>query len=315
MANQFRNYLLTVNNPTQTDDEFFDYLKSLNHIKYFAFQREQGKEKATPHFQLYIEFEVGKTFNTMKTNFPTAHIEQRKGSKQQARNYCLKDDGTRVGNPQEWGTFAEERERTDLTDIIELIHSGANDIEIQTLFPSQYFRYYKNIQHLRQQHLEEKYKTVFRKLETTYIYGSAGIGKTRFVMEKHGYENVFRITSYERGMFDAYKGQDILCFEEFRSSLKIEEMLNYLDGYPLQLPCRYNDKTACFTKIYIVTNIPITEQYKKIQLEQPATWEAFLRRIHNVIDFDKNNKDNNQNPTPKQIVMDSLILDDDELPF
>jgi len=310
MANQFRNYLLTINNPTQTDDEFFDYLKGLKHIKYFAFQREQGKEKATPHFQLYIEFNVGKTFNTMKTNFPTAHIEQRKGSKQQARDYCLKDDGTRVGNPHEWGTFAEERERTDLTDIIELIHQGATDLEIQMLFPSQYFRYYKNIQYLRQLFLEEKYKTVFRNLEVVYIHGSAGIGKTRFVMEKHGYENVFRITSYERGMFDAYKGQAVICFEEFRSSLKIEEMLNYLDGYPLQLPCRYNDKTACFTTIYIVTNIVFNEQYKKIQIEQPATWGAFSRRVHKIIDFDKNKTN-----TPQQIQMQLVEVDPDELPF
>jgi len=310
MANQFRNYVLTINNPVQTDDEFFDYLKSLKHIKYFAFQREQGKEKSTPHFQLYIEFNVGKTFNTMKTNFPTAHIEQRKGSKQQARDYCLKDDGTRLGNPYEWGTFAEERERTDLTDIIELIHSGASDLEVQTLFPSQYFRYYKNIQYLRQLFLEEKYKTVFRNLEVIYIHGSAGIGKTRFVMEKHGYENVFRITSYERGMFDAYKGQPVICFEEFRSSLKIEEMLNYLDGYPLQLPCRYNDKTACFTTVYIVTNIAFNEQYKNIQADQPATWGAFTRRIHKVIDFDKN-----KTITPQQMQMQLIEADPDELPF
>jgi len=80
MANQFRNYILTINNPTLSDDEFFDYLKSLNHIKYFIFQREKGKEKETPHFQLYLEFTLGKTFNTMKEYFPTAHIQQRNSS-------------------------------------------------------------------------------------------------------------------------------------------------------------------------------------------------------------------------------------------
>ena len=35
--------------------------------------------------------------------------------------------------------------------------------------------------------------------------------------------------------FDTYKGQDILIFEEFHSNLKIQDMLNYLDGYPLDL--------------------------------------------------------------------------------
>jgi len=309
MANQFRNYILTINNPSQTDEEFAEYLKSLKHIKYYAFQREQGEKKATPHFQLYIEFNVGKTFPTMKEYFPTAHIEQRHGSKQQARDYCLKDDGTRIGTPYEYGEFAEERERTDLTDIIEMIHSGANDNEIKEVFPSQYFRYYKNIQFMRQQYLEDKFKNTFRILETTYIYGSAGIGKTKYVMEKYGYENVFRITNYERGMFDAYKGQDVIVFEEFRSSLKVEEMLNLLDGYPLQLPCRYNDKTACYTKVYIITNIPFNEQYKNIQTEQPKTWEAFKRRIHKITDFDKK-----ENTTPAQIEL-IPIENDDDMPF
>jgi len=287
MANQFRNYILTINNPTQTDEEFVEYLKGIEHLKYFVFQREKGEQKETPHFQLYIEFNMGKRFANMKELFPTAHIEQRRGTKDQARKYCMKDDATRVSGPHEYGVFAEERERTDLTDIIELIHAGATDSEIKQLFPSQFFRYYKNIQFMRQQYLEEKFKNTFRGLEVTYIHGSAGVGKTKFVMEKYGYENVFRITNYERGMFDAYKGQDVIIFEEFRSSLKVEEMLNLLDGYPLQLPCRYNDKTACYTKVYLITNIAFDEQYKNIQHEQPKTWQAFKRRVHNIIDFDK----------------------------
>ncbi len=90
MANQFRNYLLTVNNPVQTDEEFFDYLKTLRHIKYFVFQREQGNETGTQHFQLYIEFEVGKTFATMKEYFPTAHIESRKAVKRKPAIIAVK---------------------------------------------------------------------------------------------------------------------------------------------------------------------------------------------------------------------------------
>ncbi|MCL1901893.1 MAG: RNA helicase domain-containing protein [Firmicutes bacterium] len=127
-------------------------------------------------------------------------------------------------------------------------------------------------------------------------------------MEKYGYENVFRITNYERGMFDAYKGQDVIIFEEFRSSLKVEEMLNLLDGYPLQLPCRFQDKVACYTKAYLITNIQFNEQYKNIQLEQPKTWEAFKRRVHKIIDFDKT-----QTTTPAQ--MELIPIDDDDMPF
>ena len=57
-------------------------------------------------------------------------------------------------------------------------------------------------------------------------------------------------------------------------------MLNYLDGYPCELPCRYNNKLACFTKVYIITNIPFNQQYINIQAESKETWKAFCRRIH-----------------------------------
>ena len=103
-------------------------------------------------------------------------------------------------------------------------------------------------------------------------------------MEKYGYTNVFRITDYTHP-FDKYKGEDIIIFEEFRSSLKIQDMLNYLDGYPLELPCRYANKIACYTKVYIITNIELKEQYMSIQEVHRETWNAFLRRLHEIQKF------------------------------
>ena len=287
MANQFRNYILTVNNPTQSDKEFSEYLKTLPHIKYFIFQREKGEETGTQHYQAYLEFEVGKTFNTLKEYFPTAHIESRKGSKKQARDYCCKDDTRMDGHEiYEYGEYVESGERSDLNDITQMIESGATDREIQLAYPSQFFRYYKNIQQLRQVYLEAKFSDVFRHLEIIYIYGSTEKGKTRYVLEKYGYKNVYRVTAYDNSAFDNYNGQDIIVSEEFRSSFKIEDMLKYLEGYPLMLPSRYNNKVACYTKVYIITNWALSEQYKNIQREHPSTWQAFLRRIQTVYNFD-----------------------------
>ena len=291
MANQFRNYILTVNNPKETDEEFFNYLKSLEHLKYCIFQREKGEETGTEHFQVYIEFTIGKKFDVMKKNFPTAHIEMRQGSKTQARDYCSKAD-TRISTTvYEFGEFAEEKERTDLNDIIQLIENGASDMEIKDAFPSQYFRYSKHIQQYRQTYLEDKYKKVFRTLEVNYIFGSAGIGKTRYVMEKYGFENVYRVTDYILDPFYSYKNEDVIVFEEFRSSIKIEEVLNYLDGYPLMLASRYHNKVACYTKVYIVTNLPLYKQYENLKTVHPDSWNAFLRRITNVYDFNKSKKE------------------------
>jgi hypothetical protein len=158
---------------------------------------------------------------------------------------------------------------------------------------------------------DTKYSNTFRILEVTYIYGQTGKNKTRTVMEKYGYENVYRVTKYDHTAFDTYKGQDVIMFEEFRSSFKIEEMLNYLDGYPLQLPSRYMDKEACYTKVYITTNWPLDQQYKNVQSEHPSTWQAFLRRINKVYNFDRNNE-LNLKETASQML---LTVDDIGLPW
>ena len=98
-------------------------------------------------------------------------------------------------------------------------------------------------------------------------------------MEKYGYENVFRVTDYHHP-FDTYEGQDVIVFEEFNSSITIQDMLNYLDGYPVKLPARYTDKVASFTKVYITSNLQLTMQYPNVQEErlqnmarQTNTWK------------------------------------------
>ena len=118
-------------------------------------------------------------------------------------------------------------------------------------------------------------------MHTVYIWGETGAGKTRSIMEQHGYSKVYRVTDYAHP-FDNYKGQDVILFEEFRSSLPLAAMLNYLDGYPVELPCRYANKVAIYTKVYLVSNIPLDEQYRNIQKDEPESWKAFNRRIHEV---------------------------------
>ena len=60
-------------------------------------------------------------------------------------------------------------------------------------------------------------------------------------------------------------------------------MLNYLDIYPLDLPSRYNNKVACYKKVYIISNWPLDKQYNNEKVNDKESYLAFLRRIHKVI--------------------------------
>ncbi|MCL2061161.1 MAG: replication protein [Firmicutes bacterium] len=303
MSTRVRNYCLTLNNPAESDEQFSEYLQSLDHIKYFVFARERGdgttqNPEGTVHLQGYVEFTNGKTFATLKKLFPRAHIEPRNGTKKAARDYVMKTGKyadkahTRIGEVIEWGEFAEERARTDLAKITEMLDGGAAEREVREAFPTQYLIMKAKIREYIQSLREEKFKGSRRlDLEVTYICGTTGAGKTRYVLDTYGDENVFRMTRYGNQMneekFDGYAGEPIIIFEEFRSHISISNMLNYLDIYNVNLPARYGDKTACYTKAYIISNWTLDQQYKKIQAEHPETWKAFLRRIHYLWEYDR----------------------------
>lgn len=215
-----------------------------------------------------------------------------KGTPQQASDYCAKQD-TRISMAQVYGELPQQGKRNDMKDIYQMITDGATRKDIREAYPSQYLRYKNKIESVIDELREEKFKNVFRQLEVRYLVDSPGVGKTRYIMEKYGYENVYRVSNY-KNPFDSYNGEDVIIFEEFRSSLPIEQMLNFLDGYPLRLPARYNDKVACYTQVYIVSNWDYYQQYEKVRETHLTTAQALDRRISIMGDLETIKKFDNE---------------------
>ena len=67
-------------------------------------------------------------------------------------------------------------------------------------------------------------------------------------------------------------------------------MLNYCDIYPIDLPARYANRFACYETVYIISNWELEQQYKEVQEDNPESWRAFLRRIHEVRIYDRDGK-------------------------
>lgn len=294
MSIRTRNWVLTINykdSDPESDDSLYERILKLDHIRYFVFQLEQG-EKGTNHHQMYLSFVHAKSFDHMKENFPTAHIEEMKGSPLQASEYCKKTsisysdfdfdsfemEPIESNNYREWGDLPQQGKRNDLIKIYDMLSDDKPMQKIMDEYPSYYLRYRNSLHTVWQDIMEEKFKSSFRYLNVLYISDIPGIGKTRYVMEKHGYENVYRVSNY-KNPFDTYKCEDVILFEEFRESLPVEQMLNYLDGYPLKLPARYNDKVACYTKVYIISNWDFEKQYADYKDSSIKTYIAWLRRI------------------------------------
>ena len=290
---QSRKWQITINNPVDkgyTHDRIKEIVGSMKSVIYWCMADEIG-ENQTFHTHVYLQGRGGIRFSSLKNKFEGAHFEMAKGNAQQNMEYVSKtgkwandkkSETSVAGTFEEFGEMPVERQgrRNDLDDLYGMIKDGYSDYEILEVMPEAMLNL-DRVEQVRQVFRQEQCKNEFRQLDVTYMYGDTGSGKTRSVIEQYGYGNVFRVTDYMHP-FDSYKGQDVIVFEEFRSNFQIGALLNYLDGYPLELPCRYANKYACYTKVYIISNIALNQQYTNLQREQWETWLAFLRRINRV---------------------------------
>lgn len=352
---QSRKYQLTINNPLDieleepvgsgtmvrcpfTHDEIKERIGRMKSVVYSCMADEMGLEEKTPHTHIYIVARSPIRFSTVKRLFPTAHIESAYGDSQTNRDYVAKQGKWAKSDKKETcvpGTFEEAGEmpvnekigmRGSLQFIYDMIMSGLSVVDILKTFPEA-MRYLDKIERAKEMIIEDRYQNTWRDLTVTYIYGETEMGKTRSVMDTYGYGNVCRVTDYVHP-FDSYDStrHSVLLFEEFDSSLKIQDMLNYLDGYPCELRARYHNKVATYENVFITTNTPLEEQYVNIQSTSPATWRAFLRRIDRVMFFRSDgtvitydsvdeylNRDNGLQPLPEG---DSTVPSEQrDLPF
>lgn len=295
---QGRRFLLTLNNPHEKNITHIFIKKELAELPtiiYYCISDEIGGEEKTYHTHIFLVCSSCLRFSTLKNHFPSAHIDPIKGTSAEARDYVFKtgkwEDSdkseTRVPDTQfEWGALPQERqgERTDLARLYELIKDGLSNFEIMEQNPD-YLMSLDKVERARYAVREQQYRDTFRKLTVAYVFGNTGTGKTRSVMEEYGYTSVYRVTDYKSHPFDSYAGEKTLLLDEYNNGFRIQDLLNYLDGYPLNLPARYTNKVACYEYVYIISNLDLREQYKYEQLNYPEVWAAFIRRIHKVIRF------------------------------
>lgn len=288
-------FQITINAPLKNG---YDHEKIISIIRnnfktilYFCMADEEG---SCFHTHIFVVFSSRVRFSMIKRYFPEAHIEKCRGTVSDNVNYIKKSGKWELDEDKQEkkieGTFEEygsqppdtRGKRSDMSELYQMVMDNMTNAEI-IANNQDYILQIDKLDKVRTTILTEKFKeTVRLDLEVIYISGATGTGKTREVFEKNGYANVYRVTDYLHP-FDGYNCQAVICFDEFRSSLKLKDMLLYCDIYPLELPSRFTNKFACYNKVYIISNWELERQYYEMQREDKESWEAFLRRIHKVI--------------------------------
>lgn len=108
---QARFWCWTLNNPTDEESTFLQSVITQwgeeSNIRYLVFQKESGEE-GTPHYQGYVEFKTKRTMAQVKTALGSTrvHLEQRRGTPQEADDYCQKEE-SRLEGPWKCGTRSQ----------------------------------------------------------------------------------------------------------------------------------------------------------------------------------------------------------------
>lgn len=285
-----RSFVFTINNWTPQESADIEDTE----CRYLIFGYEEGEIEKTPHIQGYIEFATPIRQSAVQKlkGFARAYIRARRGTRDQAREYCMKNNEyTEKGD---W-TAGGQGTRNDLKKLMESIRDNSMTTrEIMEENPNEYAR---NIR------FAEKYQAIierdetreFREVETDLFIGDAGTGKSRKAREL--YPEAFTVNPEDSFPFDGYDGEKEIIIDDFEGQLKYKHLLKILDGHQLRINVKGSHRYARWTKVVITTNEPAERWYQR------GLTPALQRRITRVTEFRHEEAGNSMPPQENDIAI------------
>ena len=232
-----RNFVFTVNN--YTEDELAGIL-GRGEFTYVICGMEVGEE-GTPHLQGYAELATKKRFETVRRLFGgRAHIESRRGTQEQAVNYCKKD-----GEFREAGEKRCQGYRADLDRVRgDAIDNGMRGV----------VREY-NLQQIRVAEKFLEYNEDARDWKPTvrWYWGGTGVGKSRRCRTECDGMDMYVKNSGNK-WWPGYDGHSHVIIDDFRDDWwSLEFMLALLDRYGFVVECKGGQRQFLATDIWITT--------------------------------------------------------------
>lgn len=279
-----RRWILTVPAEGEKGVSRDELQQALAPYESFLGQLEQGEGGSSyRHWQLVLVHSEPIRFSTLKKKLPTAHVEPVRDLRASLA-YVQKED-TRVegAKPLVKGSISPgpgQGHRSDLDALRTRILQGqetADDLILSDASAWRHSRLVGDLVGARDRHRQEG---KLRNVQVRVVFGDTGTGKTSAVLTGlQALGSVCRVTHWGTGTFDGYDGQDSLVLDEFAGQPPLEELLTWLDRYPVALPARYRARQAAFVRVVLCANAPPWTWYEFAPKAQRA---ALARRLHLV---------------------------------
>jgi hypothetical protein len=224
-------------------------------VRYAIYQKELCPSTSRVHYQGYMELTKPARMSYLKSNISDKwHYETRKGSRDQAKNYCRKED-TRIDGPWEHGSEPNPGQRTDLQRLETALQEGKTTKQICEEDFTNFAKYSRVI---------KEYKLVMSeprdfKTEVYILVGKPGTGKSRYC-RKNAPDAYWKSADK---WWDAYEGQPDVVFDDYYGYLTWTTLLQVCDRYPLQVEMKGGKVNFRAKRVFITSNKPMEDWYDK----------------------------------------------------
>jgi len=278
-------WCFTINNPSAEDITDCDF-ESWPTVPTFAVYNLETGEDGTPHYQGYVELPHHKPLQWMKSRLRRAHLEARKGNRQQAILYCLKDcsqdqsnsthgenSGTTTTDEdlfqtlsnlmfpvlfpstQNWSALKQDCENSlrvkmgrkeALIKMKALIEDGKTDQDLANFHFPTWIMSYRHLMHYR---LLVTPPRDFK--PNIYVcQGPTGTGKSKWALDN--YPNAY--WKQRSNWWDGYTNQETVIIDEFYGWLPFDLCLRLCDRYPLHVETKGGNVNFVAKNIIFTTN-------------------------------------------------------------
>lgn len=267
-----KRWCFTINNPVDLDQFWVHRAPSvLNEIEYYILQEERG-EQGTIHWQGFLILKKREKLSWLKSNISErAHWELARGTNEQARDYCRKEETYTGGLRKEFGQLPERQKAKktserleDAAEELDIIKDGykrPRDVKSMTLLCPGFIAAYKELT----SDILGPYRP---ELKILTLVGPPGCGKS-FSIEKwfagHG-----RCICGNNGVWFQNPLSEVMVFEEFCGQIMLQRMLQFLDPYPLALEVKGGMRPAMYKLVIITSNTTPDGWYKGDEAGQPG---------------------------------------------
>jgi hypothetical protein len=272
-SKRYKTYSIT-RNSTHDADAMLEDLKKVGEIRRVVIGREKGSGTGRKHLQCAVTFRTATTEQNVRRKVP-GHVEPARYV-EKLFNYCKKE-----GDFLEEGQPSQQGKRTDLGNAVDLLKEGGLKA-VALEHPETFVKFSRGFQALENQ--LTSFRSVDEPPKVFWITGETGCGKTRQVVRLEGSDpDSVWFSNDELKWFDGYRGQRVVCLDDFRGNqCKFAFLLRLLDRYPLRVPIKGDFVPWKPEKVYITSTLAPHECYPNLKGRDGI--KQLLRRITYVCD-------------------------------